>query len=280
MCNSGLKYKHCCGRNMPITGNSLRYISGKRQVCTDFEKSIFNALGYYPDDYIDPVLNIGEVIYVLIDESKSKKSDYYAISGIVVLKSELDRNQIVNSKLNDLVEKYNIDYIHFTEIFGHSNVLGDRRKSFIKEYIDIIKGLELMPFAVCMNITEIKNWLNLDSVTEEQCYLALTWKIMFNILIYVIPKYGTNIIIEMWRENDNTTDEKRFLHQINISPLIKQFPKAHISIYRHYITFSKTEILFSSLSDFLAYLTIRLYPRIQTNHDLGYFSVRAASVQV
>jgi hypothetical protein len=86
---------------------------------------------------------------------------------------------------------------------------------------------------------------------------------MSDVLVYLIYRYGLNLIIEMWRENENITIEKRILHQENIRGLINKFPFANISIYRHYILFMKEEVLFSSLSDFIAYLTIGLYPKIK-----------------
>lgn len=260
LCDSGLKYKICCGKNETNKGVSFRYIGDEKREHTEFEKSVFEVLGHYPDDYINPIRVAGDVIYVLIDESNI--NDFYAISGIVVSKSEVERNKEVSRKLRELVDRYNIDYIHFTDIFGRKKVLGDKKKAFIKEYINIVKGIDLKSFSVCMNEEDIKTNLQVDSITKEQCYIALTWKLMFNILIYVIHKYGPNLIIEMWRENENITSEKRILHQINIRGLIETFPFAHISIYRHYIIFMKEEILFSSLSDFIAYLTIGLYPKI------------------
>jgi len=266
LCGSGLKYKRCCGKNEGLKPTSMRFIGDDRVLRTDFEKKVYEELGNYPDDYINPITTITDVLYVLIDESNI--GDYYAVSGIVVLKSEIERNIKVKSELRELVDKYNIDCVHFTEIFGRKKVLGDRKSAFIKEYINIVKSLDLKAFTVCLNESEIKSWLQLDSITKEQCYNALTWKLMFNILIYATDKYGINLIIEMWRESDNITNEKRILHQVNVKGAIKDFPFANISIYRHYILFYKEEILFSSISDFIAYLTIGLYPKLKAGVSL------------
>jgi hypothetical protein len=260
LCNSGLKYKNCCGKNEGIRCTNMRFISTKTNP-SQFEKDVYDKLGSYPDDFINPIRFIGEIIYILIDESNI--DDYYAVSGIIVLKSEIEKNQNIKCKLNDLVDKYNIDNIHFTDIFGRKKVLGAKKKAFLKEYVELVKGLDLKSFSVCMSEAELKNYLKVKSVTKEQCYIALVWKMMFDILIYLISQYGHNLIIEMWRENENITDEKRILHQININDLIKSFPFANISIYRHYLIFMKEEILFSSLSDFVAYLTIGLNPKMK-----------------
>lgn len=261
-CGSGLKYKYCCGKSEGLRSSNMRFIGDTKSSYTEFDKYVFEKLGYYPNDYINSINKISDVVYVLIDESNI--GDFYAIGAVVILKSEIIRNKKVKSDLIELVDRYNIDYIHFTEIFGRKKILGEKKKAFVKEYVDIIKGLNMNPFSVCMSKSDIESWLKLDHITKEQCYVALTWKMMFNVLVYLIYKYGKDLIIEMWRENENITAEKRILHQENIRGLIGEFPFANISIYRHYILFQKKEILFSSLADFIAYLTIGLYPKFRT----------------
>lgn len=264
LCNSGLKYKDCCGKNEGLKGESWRYIGDKKSRITEFEKRVFEKLGHYPDDYIDPIKTLREVIYVLTDESNN--GDYFAVGSIVVLKSEVDRHTNIKAELKGLVERYNLDYIHCTDIFGHKKVLGHKRRAFIEEYISIIKGLDLKPFSVCMSKEELKSYLNIKSITNEQCYIALIWIMMFDILKYLIYRYGNELIIEIWRENENITLDKRILHQENIRGIIAKFPFAHISIYQHYILFMKEEILFSSLTDLIAYLTAGICPKINKRH--------------
>jgi hypothetical protein len=113
-----------------------------------------------------------------------------------------------------------------------------------------------------MSKDEICSWLKTTDITIEQCYIALTWKLIFDILIYCITTYGSNLIIEIWREADNTTNEKRLLHQQNCAEIIKRFPFANISFYKDYLIFSKRNILFSSLADLVAYTTIKTFPKL------------------
>ncbi|GAB6172965.1 hypothetical protein JCM15765_24430 [Paradesulfitobacterium aromaticivorans] len=265
LCNSGLKYKDCCGKGEPLRGTTMRFISSERLNTSTFEKSIYESLGHYPDDYINPVKSLRDVIYVLFDESNI--GDHYAVSGIVVLKSEIKKNTGIYQKLRELVERYNIDYIHFTDILGRKNILGGNKRAFLKEYSSIAKELDMKPFTICMTENEIKRLLGISSISKEQCYMALTWRLMFNVLIHLTYTYGNELIIEMWRENENITTDKRLLHQINAEGVIKDFPFAHISIYRHYILFMKEELLFSSISDFVAYLTIGLYPKFNSKYS-------------
>jgi len=261
--NSGLKYKLCCGKHAALKGSTLRYFGPKVTAPSEFETDVYDALGYYPDDYINPIRASGDVLYVLIDESNI--GDYYAVSGIAILKSEIDNNIKIKGDLIKLVEKYDIDYIHFTDIYGRKKTLGNRRKLFIKEYINLVRTLKMKAFSVCMNQKEIEDYLSTDELTKEQCYMAITWRMMFDILVYGTSLLGSNLIVEMWRENDNVTNEKRILHQKNIKGLVELFPFA--SVYRHYILFMKEELLFSSLSDFVAYITICTYPKLVKGYD-------------
>lgn len=279
LCGSGKMYKECCGKGAGIYPTLSEFIGEDKENPTEFEKNIHDKFGHYPDDYIEPIQDIeyyNDVIYVLIDESNI--GDNYAISGIVITKSEIEQKIDVQAKLYKLVENYNIDYIHFTEIFGRDNILGNKKKDFIIEYTDLVSQINFVPFAVCMSKSEIEQWINESNISSDQCYQALTWKLMFNIIVYCTWKYGINLIFEMWREVDSLTASKRILHQINSSGLIKDFPFAHISIYRHYQNFMKIMVLYSSISDFVAYLTCKIFPKIKSgvperkiiknNHDL------------
>lgn len=263
LCGSGQKYKQCCGKNIGVSPNISMYISDKKSDASDFEKEVYNKIGFYPTDFINPIKKLSDVIYVLIDESCIK--DYYSVSGTVILQSEIDKNLEVQSSLNKLTEKYSVDFIHFNEIFGRKNCFGKDRKNFIKEYSDIVNKLKIKPFTICMTKKEISNWLKNETITTEECYIALTWKLMFNILIYCTYTYGNTLIIEMWRENDNVTNDKRILHQINCSELIKQFPFANISIYKDYLLFMKSKVLFSSITDLIAYTTTKIFSKIDTS---------------
>lgn len=69
LCSSGLKYRECCGKNEGLRGSNMRYIGDKKIKPTEFEKKVFEKLGYYPDDYINAIKEVGDVVYILVDES-------------------------------------------------------------------------------------------------------------------------------------------------------------------------------------------------------------------
>lgn len=254
-CGSGLKFKECCGKGIPLKGNTLSFVSPDRPNASKFEKVVKEYTGHYPDDYIKPVTKLVPIFYILMDESKL--NNRYSVSGIVVSKEELDNKAFIKLKLRDLAENYYIDGVHFTEIFGRSKVLKDKTNDFIEEYSKIVNQIEMYPFSVCKRKEEVEEYQNHKGMNDEQIFISLQWQIMFKIFKFMIWKYGINFIVHIWREQENITVEKRLLHQKNIIGLLETFPFANISIYRHYEIFMKTEILHSSLSDLVAYFTTR-----------------------
>ncbi len=261
-CGSGLMYKHCCGLGNPITGNSMSFISPERQNVTDFERAVKEYTGHYPDDYIKPITVISSIFNILIDESRLH--NYYAVSGIIIAKDELERKVDLHSVLNRMAENYNVDYFHFTEIFGRSRVLGNRTADFIEEYSEVISKLEMFPFSICKTREEVEAFHNQQGMKDEEIFISLQWQLIFEIFKFLALKFDINLIIHMWREQENITTDKRLLHQKNTIDLLNTIPFANISIYRHYEIFMKKEILSSSLADLVAYFTTR----IQSKKDI------------
>lgn len=241
----------------------MSFISTDRPNASEFEKAVKEFTGHYPDDYIKPITVKVPIFHIYIDESKL---DYhYAVSGIVISKEELDSKKFINPKLSQMAEDYYVDSFHFTEIFGRIKVLRERTNDFIEEYSELVNQLEMYPFSVCKTKEEVEKYQSHKGMTDEQIFISLQWQLMFKIFKYMIWKFGINFIVHMWREQENITMEKRLLHQENIVELLETFPFANISIYRHYEIFMKTNILYSSLSDLVAYFTTRVQSRNDDN---------------
>lgn len=263
LCGSGLKFKKCCGIGTPLKANTLSFISPDRPNPSEFEKVIKVYTGHNPDDYFKPVTNIVPVFYILMDESKL--NNHYSVSGIVVSKQELDSKKLINPELRVLAENYYVDSFHFTEIFGRSKVLKSKINDFIEEYSELVNQIEMFPFSVCKTKEEVEEYQNHKGITDAQIFISLQWQLMSKILKFMIWKFGINFIVHMCREQENLTAEKRLLHQENIVGLLETFPFSNVSIYRHYLIFMKTEILYSSLSDLVAYFTTRIQSRNDDN---------------
>jgi hypothetical protein len=258
-CGSGLMFKECCGSGNPITGNSLSFISPDKANPNEFEKTIKEYTGHYPDDYINPISGLAPIFYILIDESRLH--NYYAVSGIVIKKDEVESKMSIYSNLNKLAEDYYVDGFHFTDIFGRKRVLKDKTDNFIDRYSQIVNKLEMYPFSICKTKEEVEKLQNNSGMSDEQVFIFLQQQLMYKILKFMLWNYGINLIIHIRREQENITIEKRLLHQQNIRILLSIFPHANISIYRHYEIFMKKEILFSSLSDLVAYFTTKIQSR-------------------
>lgn len=121
--------------------------------------------------------------------------------------------------------------------------------------------MEMYPFSICMKKENVRQFQGLSNITDEQVYISLLWQLIFKILIFIIWKYGDEFIIHIWREQENITAEKRILHKENIIGILEKFPFAKISIYKDYEIFMKSELLYSSLSDLVAYFTTRIESR-------------------
>jgi hypothetical protein len=116
----------------------------------------------------------------------------------------------------------------------------------------------MYPFSIIDKKENILRFHNTDNMTDSQLYISLQWQLMDKILSYLIYKYGIAFIIHMLREQDNVTIEKRILHTENIKGLLSRYPFAEVSIFKYYEIFSKNDVLFSSISDLVAYSTTRI----------------------
>lgn len=260
-CGSNVRYKQCCGKSNPLTGNMMSFKSADRKDATEFDNCIKLFTGHYPDDYIKPIEKESRIFNILIDESLL--NNHYAVSGKIIEKVEIEKNLIVKSELNNLAEKYYVDYFHFNEIFGRKKIFNNKTCVFMDEFSKIVKPLEMYPFSICQKKESILEYHKLKNMTDEQVFISLQWQLMFKIFSFMIWKFGPEFIVHMWREQENITTEKRLLHQHNIIGLLNTFPFARISVYRHYEIFMKKEILYSSLADLVAYATTRM----ETKYD-------------
>jgi len=164
-CGSNIIYKKCCGKGNPITGNMMSFISPDRIDATDFEQVIKDYTGHYPYDYIKSVEKRVPIFYILIDESKL--NNYYAVSGIVVSRDEIEKMIFLKPKLNNLAEEYFVDCFHFTEVFGRRKIFRDKTGQFIDAFSEIVSQIEMYPFSVCRKKEDIEKFQNQSNMTAK-----------------------------------------------------------------------------------------------------------------
>lgn len=263
-CGSGIKYKFCCGKDKPLKGNTLTFL-GDDKTDNDIDRALKDYTGYHPNSYIQPVKSKAPLIYILIDESKN--DNFYAMSGIVYEANTVGNLKVAKTKLRDLADEFEVDYFHFVDILGKRKIFGDRVDEFIYRYSEIVSKLKVTPFSFCRERSEVEKMHNRACMNDKEIYTSIQWELIDKILVYLVWKYGPELIIHMMREQENITEEKARLHYINAKQVQEKYPFAQISFYKYYDIFMKTEILNSSLSDLVAYTSTRIKKRMSIVDD-------------
>jgi hypothetical protein len=227
--------------------------------------------GYYVSDYIKPVIKGGGQLYtILSDESEFKK--HYCVSLLILPFMELKSIPSIESELVKLVHEYNIEFIHFTDIFGQNKVLGDKRNEFIDKYVSIASKV---PNMICLSLSKNKDKILLDlgrkEITNEKLYSLLFW----NTFERIIPAFNDEDLFHIYKEIqfdlEDTKKHKenaiKFINDLDygMQYLHEKFPDRYISICKYPQFFSKKALLYSSLSDLIAYAS----NKIQNKIDIG-----------
>lgn len=241
----------------------------KHEDKTPLSSKLKSITGYHCNDYIKPVIKeAGEICTIIADESEFKG---HFSSGLVIL-PYLNKKILSDkeSKLEKLIDKYALNDIHFTNIFGRKKILTDKRDSFLKEYSAIVNDVPMS----CLSISKSKHVLlhemKVETITNEDMFFSLFWN-NFERIIASFPNYSIfHIYMEQeYRiapQNYNTVALKLFNKLYSgIDQIYALFPDKYISICKHPHFFTKKALLYSSLADFLAYSSNKLQNKI----DLG-----------
>jgi hypothetical protein len=231
---------------------------------------LFKRTGYYASDYIKPVIKGGGQLYtILSDESEFKK--HLCVSLLILPFMELISIPSLESDLVKLVHEYNIEFIHFTDIFGQYRVLGGKRNEFIDKYVGIVSKI---PNMACLSLSkgkdEILNNLGRTDITNEELFYQLFW----NNFERIIPAFNNEDIFHIWLEQEYDLDNTK-KHKDNAGKLIRnlysgihyidlKFPERYISICKYPLFYSKKALLYSSLSDLVAYASNKIQNKIDT----------------
>lgn len=225
-----------------------------------------NITGYYVNDYIKPVIQVGgDIVSIIADESIFKG---HFSSGLIILpylKKEFQNK--LETELEELVKKYKISYIHFKSIFGRERILNNNTNSFLKEYSAIVSKVPM----TCLSISKSKDALltEMEAVTmsNEDIFFSLFW----NNFERAIPAFQNHSILHIWIEQEYSLEpttyknvaEKLFKKLYSgIDSLYSRIPDKYMSICKHPHFFTKKALYYSSLSDFLAYSSNKLQNKI------------------
>jgi len=216
--------------------------------------------GYGPNDYIKPVRYFSENIFnVYSDESFFK--GHYCVSVIVMQANKTLQKQI-NRELNSLVEKYEIDTIHFTDLFRKKQ-LGNKRDQFINEFTDIVSKVNLTCLAMSENRDTMLNFFNKGDIKDEIIYHNMFWLVMEELISSAKDDY----VINIWKEQENNFTSQHTIDIQNkliegIKYIYMRYPEKYFSICKYPTIFMKKELLMSSLADLIAYSVNKIQNKI------------------
>jgi hypothetical protein len=227
--------------------------------------------GFYACDYLPPVIKgNGQLFTIISDGCEFKK--HFCVSLLILPFMELKSIPSLENELVKLVHEYSIENIHFTEIFGQRKLLGIKRNEFIDKYVSIVSKV---PHMICLSLSrnkdEILHDLGKTDLTNEMIYTTLFW----NNFERIIPAFSDGDVFHIWQEQEDDLDNTK-KHKENAEKVIEnlysgihtmqfKFPDRYISICRYPLFFSKKALLYSSLSDLVAYAS----NKIQYKIDIG-----------
>lgn len=218
---------------------------------------LHSITGEYSNDYIKPVIKEGgNLLSIILDESKFK--DHYSVSLIIMPFLENEFLQSTEKKLENLVKMYSIEAIHFTEIFGRLKILKDKRYAFLEKYVEIVKTIPMACLSISKNKMKLLQEMGKTSASEEDLFFSLFWN-SFERVISAFCDYNV-FHIHFEQEDDLNTKKYRDIGirlfeklYSGINQLYDRYPEKYISICKNPHFFSKQALLYSSLSDLIAY---------------------------
>lgn len=217
------------------------------------DEKLHSITGFYCDDYIHQVTQEGgEIVNIVVDESEFK--DHYSV-GLVILPIEYKTPTNIEKSLENLVGKYGLSNIHFTDILGQK-ILKDKRDEFLSEFKSIVEPISMSCISISKNISDIKEALNKEAPTREEIFHSLLWS-CFNDIVNAFPEHS---VFHIHTEQEYSMDGD--LKDIGIKYFQKLYggieqlseeQNKRFSICKHPHFFTKDALFFSSVSDLLAY---------------------------
>ena|SRR5271157_2504602 len=208
-----------------------------------------------PEDYIPPVAVKGGPILDLISD-ESAICDMLCVSLIVMPTSDELRGN-TESDLENLVDRYGLSAIHFSDIFGRKKMLGNRTENFLTDYCEIVSTVKMVARALCRDKDELLRELGETEMEQELLYFQLFWNNFHRILPALLP----HSVVHIWWEQEHNLSVnlgKRLIRKLysGIWGIDDEGLNGQVcSICRHPFFFSKRALFFSSASDLAAYVT-------------------------
>jgi len=251
------KYYRITFNNEKINGNSELAIK------------LRSITKYSPNYYNKPVIKEGgNIVEIISDEAEFK--EHYCVSLIITPFLEKKFKQSIEEKLENLISVYGLDDIHFTDIFNRKSKIRDKRNEFLQKYAEIISGIKNMCcLSISKNKIELLNEMDTEEITDEELFHTLFW----NLFERVIIPFRDHSIFHIWFEQEYSLSiksmnriAKRLIGKLNsgIDHINNKYPEKYISILKYPLFFSKKALLYSSLSDLVAYVSNKIQHKIDS----------------
>lgn len=177
----------------------------------------------------------------------------------------------IEEKLEDLIRIYNINNIHFTEIFSRSSPIRNYIEKFLEKYIEIVSVIPMSCLSLSKNKIDLLNEVGLKESTNEELFFILFWNLFERIII----PFKSNSIFHLWFEQEYSLDNKamnriaqKLLDKLNsgLDQVYGKHPEKYISVLNKDVHFfSKRALLYSSLSDLVAYGSNKIQQKIDSD---------------
>ena len=208
--------------------------------------------GFHSDDYVPPVIReAGELITLISDESHIKGHVAVSLVALPVLGSE--KLCKYEDALADLVARFGIPHIHFSEIFGRKNVAGRNPTRFLDAYAQIVSSIPMSCLSLSKSRAELIRSFQEDGYSNEELFHSLFWNHVDRFAAKMVP----HSVLHINREVDNnfTKDEciQEFHKLLGGVAQIESLRRHRHSVCRHPHFFTKKALLYSSVADLAAY---------------------------
>lgn len=222
--------------------------------------------GFDAHDYIEPVSEgWGDILTLISDESGSENQ---LSSSLVILPYGPDIHVPYENSLETLVKKYGLKDIHFSEIFGRKKILKHQLQDFLEEYVAIVSCLPMSCLSISRKKSQLVEQLGGGKFSNEELFHQLFAE-NFSRLTTAFP---ARTIFHIYREKEQNLSPKmidgefkKLLSAIHMSNIVSGKPQ---SVCKHPHLFTKNALLFSSLTDLVAYTTNKIELKINAGIPL------------
>ena len=223
----------------------------------------FRLITNHGIEYYYPTLTDKHRDIVSIISDESEFGDHLCVSHILLWYLSTDKLMAYETRLDNLIAKYGIPSIHFTDLFGRKKILAPiRRREFLIDYATIVSEIPLFCTSFSIPKSDVLNKVGDIFQRTDDLYTAIRWSNLERIVPFLRPysvihifteqennftdNYGNNLILRLHQWIQGSEVIKNSGHSVCINPFV----------------FTKKALLYSSLADLVAYVSNKVQAKI------------------